>query len=137
MKTFRDFIHIKTESIHEIRDITASVSQIIARSGVQEGIILLFPHTSSGAVCVSDSDASLADDFLSVMEQLIPAGTYRHDASDARKNARAHLMSLLAGHNLSLPVTEGSLDIGVYQRVYYAEFDGCREKELLIKVIGE
>jgi len=67
----------------------------------------------------------------------VPAASYQHDLSDARKNARAHLMSLLSGHNLTLPMTEGSLDLGVYQRVYYAEFDGGREKEILVKVIGD
>jgi secondary thiamine-phosphate synthase enzyme len=137
MKTYRDFIRIKTGNIHEIMDITAAVSHIIARSGIQEGIVLLFPHTTSAAVCVSDSDASLTEDFFSLMDRLIPSGTYRHDTSDARRNTRAHLMSMLAGHNLTLPITEGSLDLGVYQRVYYSEFDGCREKELLVKVIGD
>jgi secondary thiamine-phosphate synthase enzyme len=137
MRTYRDFIKITTNQVSEVRDITTEVSQIIARSGMQDGIVLLFPHTTSAAVHLSDSDASLAEDFAALMDRLVPKGNYKHDQSDARKNAVAHLKSLLSGHNLTLPITEGGLDLGVYQRVYYVEFDGRREKEILVKVIGD
>jgi len=137
MKTYRDFIKITTEDKQEIRDITREVSQIIAKSGVQDGMVLLFPHHTSASVYVSDSDATLTEDFMGLMERIVPVGEYKHDLTDARQNARAHLMSLLSGHNLTLPVTEGALDLGVYQTVYYAEFDGMREKEVLVKVMGE
>lgn len=137
MRTYRDFIKITTNLAREVRDITAEVSQIIARSGMQDGIVLLFPHTTSAAVYLSDSDSSLTEDFTALMDRLVPDGTYKHDQTDAKKNARAHLKSLLSGHNLTLPITEGGLDLGVYQRVYYIEFDGRREKEILVKVIGD
>jgi len=137
MKTYRDFIRITTEAKQEVRDITREVSQIIAKSGVQDGMLLLFPHHTSASVYVSDSDATLTEDFMGLMERIVPAGEYKHDLTDAKQNARAHLMSLLSGHNLTLPVTEGALDLGVYQTVYYAEFDGMREKEILVKIIGE
>ena len=137
MKTYRDFIRITTTDKQEIRDITREVSQIIAKSGVQDGMVLLFPHHTSASVYVSDSDATLTEDFMGLMERIVPVGEYKHDLTDARKNGRAHLMSLLSGHNLTLPVTEGALDLGVYQTVYYAEFDGMREKEILVKVMGE
>jgi secondary thiamine-phosphate synthase enzyme len=137
MRTYRDFIKIKTDRTQEVKDVTAEVSQLIARSGIQDGMVLLFPHTTSATVYLSDSDVGLTDDFLSLMAGLIPDGDYRHDRTDVRKNARAHLMSLLSGHHLTLPITEASLDLGVYQRIYYAEFDGGREKEILVKVIGD
>jgi len=137
MKTYRDFIRITTADKREIRDITREVSQIIAKSGVQDGMVLLFPHHTSASVYVSDSDATLTEDFMGLMERIVPAAEYKHDLADARRNGRAHLMSLLSGHNLTLPVTEGALDLGVYQTVYYAEFDGMREKEILVKVMGE
>jgi secondary thiamine-phosphate synthase enzyme len=137
MKTYRDFIRVTTEAKQEVRDITREVSQIIAKSGVQDGMLLLFPHHTSASVYVSDSDATLTEDFMGLMERIVPAGEYKHDLTDAKQNARAHLMSLLSGHNLTLPVTEGALDLGVYQTVYYAEFDGMREKEILVKIIGE
>jgi secondary thiamine-phosphate synthase enzyme len=137
MKTYRDFIRITTTDKREIRDITREVSQIIAKSGVQDGMVLLFPHTTSASVYVSDSDATLTEDFMGLIERIVPSGEYKHDLTDARQNARAHLMSLLSGHNLTLPVTEGALDLGVYQTVYYAEFDGMREKEILVKIMGE
>lgn len=137
MKTYRDFIKILTDDIVEVRDITKEVSQIIAKSGIKDGMALLFPHHTSCAVYVSDSDTSLAEDVKNVIARLIPEGPYLHDLSDPKKNARAHLQSLFAGHNLVVPVTEGSMDLGVYQTVFYAEFDGRREKEILVKVIGE
>jgi len=136
MKTYRDFLRIVTTEKVEIRDITQEISQILAKSGIKDGIMLLFPHHTSSAVYLSDSDVSLTEDFLALMNRLVPEGEYRHDLSDAKRNARAHLMSLLAGHNLTIPVTEGSLDLGVYQTVYYAEFDGQREKEILVKIAG-
>jgi len=137
MKTYRDFIRITTADKVEIRDITREVSQLIAKSGVQDGMVLLFPHHTSASVYVSDSDATLTEDFMGLMKRIVPDGEYKHDLADVRQNARAHLMSLLSGHNLTLPVTEGALDLGVYQTVYYADFDGLREKEILVKVMGE
>ncbi len=137
MKTYRDFIKIMTAQAVEVQDITAEVSQLLAKSGIKDGLVLLFPHHTSAAVYLSDSDRSLTEDFATMMQRLIPEAEYRHDLSDAKKNARAHLMSQLAGHNLTLPVTEGSLDLGVYQTVYYAEFDGKREKEILVKILGD
>ena len=89
------------------------------------------------AVYLSDSDRSLTGDFGELLTRLIPEGAYQHNLSDDKQNATAHLKSLLTGHHLVLPVTEGSLDLGVYQTVYYAEFDGQRDKEILVKVIGE
>jgi secondary thiamine-phosphate synthase enzyme len=137
MKNYRDFIRITSTDRFEVLDITTEVSRVLAASGIQDGMALLFPHHTSCAVYLSDSDRNLTEDFKTLLEQLVPNGTYKHDLTDDKKNARAHLMSLIAGPNLTLPVTEGSLDLGVYQRVYYAEFDGQREKEILIKVIGD
>ncbi len=137
MKTYRDFLTLRTEQKLEIRDITKEVSQVLAKSGISDGILLLFPHHTSAAVYLSDSDRSLTEDFGALMDRLIPEGSYRHNLSDDKQNATAHLKALLTGHHLVLPVTEGSLDLGVYQTVYYAEFDGQRDKEVLVKVIGE
>jgi secondary thiamine-phosphate synthase enzyme len=137
MKTYRDFLIMRTEQKLEIRDITKEVSQVLAKSGITDGILLLFPHHTSAAVYLSDSDRSLTGDFSELLTRLIPEGAYQHNLSDDKQNATAHLKSLLTGHHLVLPVTEGSLDLGVYQTVYYAEFDGQRDKEILVKVIGE
>ncbi|OGW19533.1 MAG: hypothetical protein A2X56_15520 [Nitrospirae bacterium GWC2_57_13] len=137
MKTYRDFLIMRTEQKLEIRDITKEVSQVLAKSGITDGILLLFPHHTSAAVYLSDSDRSLTGDFGELLTRLIPEGAYQHNLSDDKQNATAHLKSLLTGHHLVLPVTEGSLDLGVYQTVYYAEFDGQRDKEILVKVIGE
>ena len=94
-------------------------------------------HTSSG-VYISDSDRSLCDDYRRVMSGLVPEGdNYLNDRTDYKKIADGHLKSVLTGHHIVLPLTAGRLDLGTYQTVYYAEFDGCREKEILIKIIGD
>ena len=107
-------------------------------SGIREGSILVFPHHTSSAVYISDSDSSLTLDFLELIGGMVPdmAG-YRHDETDYKKNAAAHLKAILSGHHVTLPVSGGRLDLGLYQTVYYAEFDGGREKEVLVKVTGE
>ena len=69
---------------------------------------------------------------------LIPAdNSYEHDKTDYKRNAHAHLKAIISGHHITLPLSNGNLDLGIYQTIYYAEFDGCRKKEILVKIIGE
>ncbi len=138
MKSFRQLYRIKTSEKQEVVDITGKVSEALDASGVKEGLLLVFPHHTSSAVYVSDSDTSLALDYLDVADRLVPdASGYRHDETDFKRNAAAHIKATITGHGVVLPVTEGRLDLGLYQTVYYAEFDGRREKVFLVKVIGE
>lgn len=138
MKSARELIHLATSRKEEIINITGEVASIVAHSGVQEGMALIYPMHTSSAVYVSDSDTSLTDDFLDLLEALSPkSGDYRHDRVDHKRNAAAHLKAILAGHHVVLPVTDGRPDLGTYQTIYYAEFDGQRPKEVLVKVIGE
>ena len=138
MKTFRELLHYTTRGKTETINITGDVEQACQKSGITDGLVLVFPlHTSSG-VYISDSDTSLTDDFSDVLSGLVPAGKgYRHDETDHKKNADGHMKANLTGHHITLPLTAGRLDLGTYQTVYYAEFDGQREKEVMVKVIGE
>ncbi len=138
MESYKEFIHLKTEKLVEIIDITQHVKEICQRSGIKEGFVLIFPHHTSSAVYLSDSDPSLTDDYQELLNRLVPAGAgYKHDMVDYKKNADGHLKSILTGHHIILPLSNGELDLGVYQTIYYAEFDGQRKKEILVKVIGE
>jgi len=138
MKSYRQLYRIKTSEKEEVVDITGQVAEALDASGVSEGLLLVFPHHTSSAVYVSDSDKSLALDYLDVADRLVPDGAgYRHDETDFKKNAAAHIKAVLSGHGVVLPVTDSRLDLGLYQTVYYAEFDGRREKGFLVKVIGE
>ena len=138
MSTFRDEISICTDQRVETVDITRHVVDACKRSGIKDGIALVFPHHTSSAVYISDSDRSLTGDFASILAELAPENRdYAHDQTDYKKNAFGHIRANLAGHHIIIPVTGGTPDLGVYQTIYYAEFDGQREKEIVIKIVGE
>ena len=138
MKHFRKELHFHTDRVSEILNITAQVERAVAESGVSEGLALVYPMHTSSAVYVSDSDHSLTQDFADLLADLVPEGrAYRHDETDHKKNAAGHLKAILSGHSVTLPVSAGRLDLGAYQTLYYFEFDGRRDKEVLVKIIGE
>jgi secondary thiamine-phosphate synthase enzyme len=138
MKSYKEFIYIHTNSKVEIVNITEDVYRICRKSGIKEGVVLVFPFHTSAAVYISDSDFNLTDDYRKVLSKLIPAeDNYVHDLTDYKRNADAHLKSILTGHHITLPLSNGELDLGIYQTIYYAEFDGQRKKEVLVKIIGE
>lgn len=138
MKTYRDFIHITTKTKEEIVNVTHQVQKICKGSGIKEGIVLVFPHHTSSAVYISDSDTGITSDLGKVLKRVVPSGDdYLHDKVDSKRNADGHLKSTLTGHHIIIPISDGRLDLGQYQTIYYAEFDGMREKEVLVKVMGE
>jgi len=138
MNSFRKVISIKTDKKEEIINITGKVREILSESGIKEGLLLVYSmHTSSG-VYISDSDTSLNDDLTDLLGDLIPEDKdYKHNLTDYKKNAPGHLKVILSSHHVVVPVTEGRMDLGTYQTIYYSEFDGMREKEVLVKIIGE
>lgn len=138
MAHFRKELHFTTSKPSEIVNITSQVESATRESGIQEGLLLVYPMHTSSAVYVSDSDWSLTEDFADLLAELAPDSKhYRHDETDYKKNAAGHLKAILTGHSVTLPITAGRLDLGTYQTVYYFEFDGQRPKEVLLKGIGE
>jgi secondary thiamine-phosphate synthase enzyme len=138
MAHYREQIAFLTTRPAEIVEITGRVEEAVARSGIAEGLVLVFPLHTSSAVYLSDSDLSLTLDFADLLERLVPAShDYRHDCTDHKRNAAGHLKAILSGHSVTLPLTAGRLDLGTYQTLYYFEFDGCRRKEILVKAVGE
>jgi secondary thiamine-phosphate synthase enzyme len=138
MPTYRAEIRLCTNEREEIVDITGDVFDAVKRSGVRDGIALVFPHHTSSAVYISDSDRALTGDFSSILSELAPEGReYAHDVTDYKKNASGHIRASLAGHHIIIPITGGRPDLGRFQTIYYAEFDGRREKEIIIKIVGE
>lgn len=138
MKNHREEIEIRTTTKEAILDITAEVARIVRASGIREGLALVISrHTSSG-VFLNDSDFSITADAAELLRALVPPGAgYRHDETDPKRNADGHLKAALFGHGLTLAVSGGKLDLGAYQTIYYAEFDGGRPKGTLVKIIGE
>ncbi len=116
--------------------ITDEVEQIVQRSGVRDGLCFVSPMHITAAIYVNDLENGLIEDIGKWLEELAPARSdYKHHRT-GEDNGDAHLKALLLHHETTLPVTDGKLDLGTWQRVFYAEFDGQRRKRVIVKVLG-
>jgi secondary thiamine-phosphate synthase enzyme len=137
MKTTTEYLWFATTKRQEFIRITDEVRAIVARSGVQEGMVLVSAMHITAAVYVNDWESGLIHDFQVWLEQLAPAGRdYQHHQT-GEDNADAHLKRTIMGHQVLLPITAGELDLGPWEQVFYAEFDGQRRKRVVVKVMGE
>jgi len=137
MKTFTEYLYFNTSKKREYINITRDVEQILLRSGIKEGMILVSAMHITAGVYVNDAESGLIQDIDEWLEKLAPfKKDYRHHRT-GEDNGDSHLKSLLIHHEVIIPVTHGKLDFGTWQQVYYAEFDGMRRKRVIIKVMGE
>jgi secondary thiamine-phosphate synthase enzyme len=153
MKSHTRYLTITTPERRQFVRLTDEVQQAVAESEVQEGLVLVSAMHITAGVWVNDDEPGIQADAMEwldklappswaapangVAEQLLPEpGDYRHHRG-GEDNGDAHLKNLLVHHQVVLPITEGRLDLGPWQAVFYAEFDGRRPKRLVIKVIGE
>lgn len=126
-----------TQKKREYINITRDVEDVLKRSGIKEGMILVSAMHITAGVYVNDAEYGLIQDIDEWLEKLAPFNpNYRHH-NTGETNGDAHLKSLLIHHEVIVPVTNGKLDFGPWQQIYYAEFDGRRKKRLIIKVMGE
>lgn len=116
--------------------ITPQVAEAVANSGVREGMALVSAMHITSAVYVNDLEYGLIEDIKEWLDGLAPKADYRHHRT-GEDNGEAHLKNLIMHHQVILPITEGELDLGPWQQVFYAEFDGRRRKRVIIKVIGD
>ncbi|MDI6765686.1 MAG: secondary thiamine-phosphate synthase enzyme YjbQ [Bacteroidota bacterium] len=137
MKSMTEYIWYNTKKKRDYLNITDEVQQIVTRSGVKEGMVLVSAMHITAGVYVNDAESGLIQDIDEWLEKLAPFNpNYRHHRT-GETNGDAHLKSLLVHHEVIVPITEGRLDFGPWQQIYYAEFDGQRRKRVIIKVIGE
>ena len=136
MKSKTEYLWFETRKKREFINITERVEGTVAASGVREGMVLVSAMHITAGVYVNDAESGLIQDILDWADRLAPPADYRHHGT-GETNGDAHLKNLLIGHEVILPVTDGRLDLGPWQQVYYAEFDGQRRKRLIIKVMGE
>ena len=137
MKFHTEYLTFKTKRQREYINITREVEAALKKSGIREGMILVSAMHITAAVYVNDADDGLIQDIDEWLERLAPTGpNYRHHRT-GESNGDAHLKNLLMHHQVIVPVTDGKLDFGPWQQVYYAEFDGQRSKRVIIKVMGE
>ncbi|MGE5401333.1 MAG: secondary thiamine-phosphate synthase enzyme YjbQ [Ignavibacteriales bacterium] len=137
MKTFTEYLWFNTKKHREYINITREVEDVLSRSGIYEGMILVSAMHITAGVYVNDAESGLIQDIDEWLEKMAPFNPdYRHHRT-GEDNGDAHLKSLLIHHEVIVPVTNGKLDFGPWQQIYYAEFDGQRRKRLIIKVMGE
>ena len=136
-KVHTDYLWFNTKQRQEFIRITDDVARIVNASGVKEGMVLVSAMHITAAVYVNDWEDGLIHDFQEWLEKLAPAGKpYRHHQT-GEDNADAHLKRTLMGHQVMVPITKGALDLGPWEQIFYAEFDGRRKKRVLVKIIGE
>jgi secondary thiamine-phosphate synthase enzyme len=135
MRAHTDYLWFNTAKRHELVNITGRVAEIVAASKVQEGLCLVSAMHITAGIWVNDEESGLKHDVMEWLEQLAPAGDYRHHLT-GEDNADAHLKRTLVHHQVILPITKGELDLGPWEQVFYAEFDGRRKKRVVVKILG-
>ena len=137
MKSHTEYLTFCTRNEHEYIHMTPQVEKAVRASDIQEGLALVSAMHITAGVYVNDNEEGLIEDIEKWLEKLAPRDPgYRHHQT-GEDNGDAHLKSMLVHHQVIVPVTAGQLDLGPWQRIFYAEFDGRRNKRVLIKVIGE
>lgn len=137
MKAKTKYLTFNTRAHREYVNITGEVEAVVAGSGIAEGMVLVSAMHITAGVFVNDAESGLLADIDQWLEGLAPfRAEYRHHRT-GESNGDAHLKNLLVHHQVILPITAGRLDLGPWQQVYYAEFDGQRPKRLVIKAMGE
>ncbi len=137
MKSYTEYLWFNTKKHREYINITPQVEDILAKSGIQDGMVLVSAMHITAGVYVNDAETGLIQDIDEWLETLAPfKREYRHHHT-GETNGDSHLKSLLIHHEVIVPVTGARLDFGPWQQIYYAEFDGQRRKRLIVKVMGE
>jgi len=137
MKFFTEYLTIQTSKLREYLNITLQVQAVLEKSGIREGMILVSAMHITAGVYVNDNESGLIEDIEQWLEKLAPANpNYQHHQT-GEDNGDAHLKSMIVHHQVIVPVTSGKLDFGPWQRIFYAEFDGQRDKRVIVKVMGE
>ena len=137
MKFLTEYMTFNTKKRREFINITRDVDKALQKSGIKEGMILVSAMHITSGVFVNDAEPGLHRDIEEWLLKLIPEGHDYYHHRTGEVNGDAHLRNLLIGHQITIPVTDGKLDLGPWQKVFYAEFDGQRSKRLIIKVMGE
>ena len=137
MKSATEYLTFNTRNHREYINVTDDVAKVVEQSGIREGMVLVSAMHITAAVYVNDAESGLIADIDEWLEGLAPyRDNYRHHRT-GETNGDAHLKSLIMHHEVIVPITNGRLDLGPWQQIYYAEFDGQRPKRLVIKAMGE
>ena len=138
MKSHREYLTFNTKNRREYINITPEVEDVIKKSGIKEGLVLVNPMHITSSCYINDDENGLIKDFDEFLENIAPydVNKYRHHAT-GEDNGDAHLKRQLFGREVVVAITNGKLDFGPWEQIFYAEFDGKRAKRVLVKIIGE
>jgi secondary thiamine-phosphate synthase enzyme len=137
MKVFTEYLTFHTKQHREYVHITPQIEAIVRKSGVKDGMALVSAMHITAGVYVNDNEEGLIADIDKWLEELAPfREEYLHHQT-GEDNGDSHLKAILVHHQTMLPISDGKLDLGTWQRVFYAEFDGQRSKRVIVKIMGE
>jgi secondary thiamine-phosphate synthase enzyme len=139
MKSYRKELWFNTKTRREYIHITPEVEAALAESGIREGLCLVNAMHITASVYINDNESGLIQDYDDFLEQLAPhepVSRYRHNRT-GEDNGDAHVKRQFMGREVVVAVTDGRLDLGTWERIFYAEFDGRRKKRVLVKIIGQ
>jgi secondary thiamine-phosphate synthase enzyme len=138
MKSFRKELWFETPTRRAYLNITSTVQDCLAESGIKEGLLLCNAMHITASVFINDDESGLHHDFETWLEQLAPEKPYsRYHHNGYEDNGDAHLKRQIMGREVVVAITNGKLDLGPWEQVFYGEFDGKRRKRVLVKIIGE
>ena len=138
MKTLTEYLWMNTKNKIEFINITDQIESLVKKSGVKEGLVLVNAMHITASVYINDAEEGLIEDFQKWLKKLAPTeiGLYQHNLT-GEDNGYAHLWRTIMGREVVAAITNGKLDFGPWEQIYYAEFDGMRKKRVMVKVIGE
>jgi secondary thiamine-phosphate synthase enzyme len=139
MKSHREYLTFNTTSRREYINITGDVNAVLKKSGIKEGLCLVNAMHITASVYINDAENGLIQDFDDFLEKLAPhepISMYRHN-NTGEDNGDAHIKRTIMGREVIIAITEGKMDFGPWEQIYYAEFDGRRPKRVMVKIIGE
>jgi len=137
MKSYTEHLWFNTQDRIEFINITRKVQELIGKSGIKEGFFLVNAMHITASVYINDAESGLVNDYQGWLKELVPMDRdYKHNLT-GEDNAYAHLMRTIMGREVVCAVSNGKLDFGPWEQIYYAEFDGQRKKRVMVKIIGE
>jgi len=138
MRSYRKELHFNLNTRRGLVNITGAVQQAVQESGVQEGLVLVNAMNITASVFINDDERGLHNDYEKWLEKLAPEKPYsQYQHNGYEDNADAHLKRTIMGRETVVAITNGQLDFGTWEQIFYFEFDGKRDKRVLVKVIGD
>lgn len=138
MKSYRKVLTFNTKTRRAFINITPQIQECLHESGIKEGLLLCNPMHITASVFINDDEPGLHKDFEALLEKLAPEKPYnQYYHNGYEDNADAHLKRTIMGREAVVAITEGKLDFGTWEQIFYGEFDGRRDKRVLVKIIGE